>query len=87
MSGKSFTREEVALHNKPNDAWIIIAGKVYDVSKFLSQHPGGSKILLQVAGKDATTQFQSLHQPTVLGEYANLEIGVIRNSKKLFNNY
>ena len=29
---KVFTPEEVALHNKPDDMWVIIHGKVYDVS-------------------------------------------------------
>jgi cytochrome b involved in lipid metabolism len=47
---KTFTAEEVAKHNKAGDCWIIIEGKVFDLSKFLSEHPGGSKVVLKVAG-------------------------------------
>ncbi len=34
-----FTEEQVAAHNKPDDYWIIINGKVYDVSEFYVEHP------------------------------------------------
>lgn len=33
-----YTAEEVKKHNKPNDAWIIIHGKVYDVSQYWEEH-------------------------------------------------
>jgi cytochrome b involved in lipid metabolism len=41
---KVFNKEEVSLHNKENDCWLIIDSKVYDVTKFLSAHPGGKKV-------------------------------------------
>lgn len=47
---KSFTVEEVAKHNTANDCWIIVEGQVYDVTKFLKEHPGGSKVILKLAG-------------------------------------
>jgi hypothetical protein len=34
--------------------------KVYDVSKFLDEHPGGDQIMLDVAGKDVTSEFEVL---------------------------
>lgn len=40
MSGRKITLAEVAQHNKADDLWIVVAGKVYDVTKFLSEHPG-----------------------------------------------
>ena len=61
--------EEVAKHNSEDDCWIIIDDGVYDVTKFLVEHPGGKRVLLKKAGQDATKEFHSLHAPEVLGKY------------------
>ena len=57
-SVKSFTAAEVSKHNKPDDLWIIVDGKVYDVSHF-DDHPGTKDVFIENAGKDATTNFES----------------------------
>eukprot|EP01116_Phalansterium_solitarium_P001628 TRINITY_DN1143_c0_g2_i1.p1 TRINITY_DN1143_c0_g2~~TRINITY_DN1143_c0_g2_i1.p1 ORF type:complete len:536 (+),score=189.85 TRINITY_DN1143_c0_g2_i1:72-1679(+) len=68
---KQFTAEEVATHNKADDCWLIIDGKVYDVTPFLNEHPGGKKVVLMLAGKDATAKFSALHKPDVLAKYGS----------------
>ena len=40
---------------------IIFVHQVYDVSQFLSRHPGGSNILIMAAGKDVTIPFECFH--------------------------
>ncbi|EFA78450.1 putative mitochondrial import inner membrane translocase subunit 50 [Heterostelium album PN500] len=51
-----FTLEEVARHNKREDCWIIVHGKVYNVTSYVDSHPGGDVILAH-AGRDSSTIF------------------------------
>ncbi|KXS12299.1 acyl-CoA dehydrogenase [Gonapodya prolifera JEL478] len=77
-----FTKSEVAAHNAEGDAWIIVHRKVYDVSKFADAHPGGKRILLKVAGTDATALFDKFHQdPKILRSYgAKLLVGTLASA-------
>ncbi|KAE8150744.1 putative mitochondrial cytochrome b2 [Aspergillus avenaceus] len=65
---KVFDATEVAKHNTPESCWVILYGKVYDVTDFLSEHPGGSRIILKLAGKDATEEYDPIHPPGILEE-------------------
>lgn len=49
------------------------------MTDFLDAHPGGSVVLRQFAGQDATTAFFNLHRYEVLQKYASLCIGVVAN--------
>jgi cytochrome b involved in lipid metabolism len=40
---------------------VLIEGKVYDVTTYLAEHPGGDDILLRFSGKDATKIFKSIN--------------------------
>ncbi|KAJ6797434.1 cytochrome B5-like protein isoform X2 [Iris pallida] len=53
---KAYSKEEVSLHNKKNDCWIIVKDKVYDVTPYVEEHPGGDAILNN-AGRDSTEGF------------------------------
>lgn len=56
----------VQQHRAAGDCWVILYGQVYDVTNFLSEHPGGSKIILQLAGQDATEAYDPVHPPGTL---------------------
>lgn len=60
MAQRKFTRKEIAERNNKNDAVFIIDNNVFDVTKFLDEHPGGHEVLLGVAGKDATEDFNDV---------------------------
>lgn len=47
-----FTTEDVEEHTTPQSCWVTRDGKVYDVTQFLSDHPGGDDLILKYAGKD-----------------------------------
>lgn len=52
-------RKELALHRVRHSCWLAVDGVVFDVSKFLDQHPGGADLLMQQAGRDASDAFHS----------------------------
>jgi len=50
--------EEVAQHNSELDCWTVVDGRVYNIAPFISQHPGGRKIM-RAAGIDGTEIFSN----------------------------
>ncbi|KAI7902260.1 cytochrome b5-like heme/steroid binding domain-containing protein [Cokeromyces recurvatus] len=78
-----FTEEEIALHNKEDDCWVIVNGNVIDATSFLSEHPGGKRAILLYAGKDASKEFNAIHMPDVVHKYApNTVIGSLLKTSK-----
>eukprot|EP00933_Yihiella_yeosuensis_P005474 TRINITY_DN10998_c1_g2_i2.p1 TRINITY_DN10998_c1_g2~~TRINITY_DN10998_c1_g2_i2.p1 ORF type:complete len:429 (-),score=95.00 TRINITY_DN10998_c1_g2_i2:141-1394(-) len=52
---------EVARHSTKDDLWLLIDGKVYDVTPFLNLHPGGGQLIVEAAAQDATSLFEQTH--------------------------
>ena len=78
MADIFYTKEEVLVHNNENDCWIIINNKVYNITNYLTMHPGGKKILLQCAGKDVTEYFKDIrHSNKAYKQLENYYIGNI----------
>jgi flavocytochrome c len=67
---KEFTLEEVAKHNKKDDLWIAVKGIVLDVTNWLDEHPGGPQALYSHMGRDASEEFEMLHDDEVIPKYA-----------------
>ncbi|KAK8509701.1 hypothetical protein V6N13_093554 [Hibiscus sabdariffa] len=57
---KVFVYEDLVQHKNRTDCWLLISGKVYDVTQFLEEHPGGDEVLLAASGKDATDDFEDV---------------------------
>ena len=56
---------ELAEHANEEDVWVVLHGKVYDVTGFLPDHPGGKRAIMLYAGKDASEEFDMLHPPAI----------------------
>ena len=53
------------LLSRRNDAWIIVEGRAYDVTKYVEHHPGGWLPIANLAGKDVTDAFANYHTASV----------------------
>ncbi|MBA0611660.1 hypothetical protein Godav_012331 [Gossypium davidsonii] len=87
--GKVYTLAEFSQHNNAKDCWLLIGGKVYNVTKFLEDHPGGDEVLLSASGmtnilgacftgKDATDDFEDVgHSSSARAMLDELYVGDI----------
>lgn len=73
-----YTLAEVAEHSTEDDAWLIINGKVYDVSNWADSHPGG-RVIYTYAGKDATDVFAGFHSSTSWTRLKALYVGDLQD--------
>lgn len=59
QSNLTLSTSEIATHNTRQNCWLIISGNVYDVTGFISNHPGGASVITNRCGADATSAFQN----------------------------
>ena len=57
----SYTAAQVATHKDASSCWTSISGSVYDLTKWISQHPGGPDRILSICGIDGTSAFEGQH--------------------------
>jgi cytochrome b involved in lipid metabolism len=55
------SKAEVAKNNSRSSCWVIIDGSVYDLTKWIAQHPGGASNILNLCGSDGTSAFEGMH--------------------------
>mmetsp|Transcript_5783 Transcript_5783/g.8134 ORF Transcript_5783/g.8134 Transcript_5783/m.8134 type:complete len:545 (+) Transcript_5783:74-1708(+) len=80
---KKYTVAEVAKHNSRESIWVIIDGRVYDLTRYIDKHPGGHLMIENMAGKDCTDAFANYHTarvykhmlpPMLIGEATDVEV-------------
>ena len=83
---EEYSWEEIAKHNTVDSLWLVVSGKIYDVTTFIDEHPGGPEVFLELAGKDATDDFMSisnhLGNPELEKFMETLVVGKTVDSKK-----
>ncbi|KAL8208103.1 hypothetical protein R6Q57_007515 [Mikania cordata] len=84
---KILSFDEVSKHNRKTDCWLIISGKVYDVTPFLDDHPGGDEVLVLATGKDATEDFEDVgHSKNAVDMMKDLYVGDLDTHTMTQNN-
>lgn len=60
-SGKNLVlnMEEIGKHNKQTDCWLLINGKVYNITSYFGSHPGGNSTMSATCGTDATLAYST----------------------------
>lgn len=56
-----YTMADVSANDSTASCWAAIDGKVYNLTDWISQHPGGSGAISSLCGTDATRAFESRH--------------------------
>lgn len=64
----------VQQHNARNDCWIVLHGKVYDVTAFLPEHPGGEEVVANLAGNSSLPAAPLFSQPRVVAVHKRLQV-------------
>lgn len=80
-SAKTYTMAEVSSHNSRTNCYTVVNGSVYDVTGFISQHPGGAPAVLSLCGIDGSSAFIDQHsgQRRPANELASFKIGTLVN--------
>lgn len=57
-----YTMERVKANSTTSSCWAVISGNVYDLTKWIGSHPGGSGAIASLCGTDGTSEFNSMHR-------------------------
>ncbi|KAL2353834.1 hypothetical protein BJ546DRAFT_114268 [Cryomyces antarcticus] len=84
---KQFTREEIEKHDKEDDCWLVVDGKVYDATSVLKWHPGGKAAIVGHAGKvhqETSDEFANIHDGYAYEQLRKCVLGVVTDKAKNF---
>lgn len=72
-----YTLAEISTHDSKDSCWTSIDGKVYDLTAWISKHPGGANNILKLCGTDGSSAFNSQHgrNNEAKAELSNFVIG------------
>ncbi len=57
-----YTMERVKANGTSSSCWTVINGYVYDLTKWIGSHPGGSGAITSLCGTDGTSEFLAMHR-------------------------
>ncbi|KAH0424684.1 cytochrome b5 [Colletotrichum camelliae] len=81
---KTFTLQDVAQQSTDRTGLIVVSRKVYDVTEYLIEHPGGDDILVEVLGQDATEAFHEVgHSEAAKDKLESLLVGKLKDEPRM----
>ena len=76
--------DEVSEHSSQEDGWMVLYDRVYDVTAFLREHPGGEDVMIEYLGYDATFAFRGVgHSDDALEMLEEFLIGILPFQERL----
>ena len=67
--------EELASHASAESCWVVLHGKVYDLTGFLEEHPPGAESILKLGGTDGTEMYETVHHVGMLSDFEGDIVG------------
>lgn len=61
LAAKKYTMATVRKHHTKSNCWTVIGKNVYKLTKFIKKHPGGSRRIVAICGKNGTAKFRGQH--------------------------
>lgn len=80
----SYSWTEIAAHCTVDSCWLVVRGKVYDVTSFVDKHPGSSQAILKHAGTDSTVDFD-FHSSSAQRLWQKYLIGYVEGENLGYN--
>ncbi|KAI9301355.1 delta-6-desaturase [Cunninghamella echinulata] len=87
LETRVFKKEELAASlqaykdGKKETRYLTIDNKVYDITEFIADHPGGEQVICTHIGKDATDVFHAMHPKSAYETLANCYVGDLIEEK------
>ncbi|MEN9710592.1 MAG: hypothetical protein RL441_584 [Actinomycetota bacterium] len=83
VTTKYYTLTQVKAHKTRSNCWTIISGKVYNLTKWIAAHPGGSEAIIELCGRNGTADFLEGHNgdKAAAAALAPYKIGLLKTTK------
>ena len=80
-----YSLQQVSWHDRPDDCWIVLNDKVYNVTKLVDGHPGGMEVMMEQAGRDATLAFRSVgHSIDAIEQVDEFLVGILPEKERMY---
>lgn len=77
LASRQVSLDELKNHSTVLDCWTLIDGKIYDLSDYAEEHPGGEDAIKDSCGVDSTQRFTGAHSLNLLRDLEFNPVGIL----------